>query len=66
KDLAINGNDLMEMFDLKPGKVVGDILNYLMEKVLDNPKENIKEKLEKLSRLYYNENINTSNDKEIN
>ncbi len=66
KDLAINGNDLMEMFDLKQGKVVGDILNYLMEKVLDNPKENIKEKLEKLSRLYYNENINTSNDKEIN
>lgn len=66
KDLAINGNDLMEMFDLKPGKKVGDILNYLMEKVLDNPKVNIKEKLEKLSRLYYNENINTSNDKEIN
>jgi tRNA nucleotidyltransferase (CCA-adding enzyme) len=66
RDLAINGNDLMEMFDLKQGKEVGDILDYLMEKVLDNPQENNKEKLEKLSKVYYNENINTSNNKELN
>ncbi len=64
KDIALNGTDLMEMFELKPGKEVGDILDYLMEQVLDNPKINEKEKLEELSKIYYNEKIN--NDKGLN
>ncbi|WKZ29751.1 MAG: HD domain-containing protein [Candidatus Dojkabacteria bacterium] len=44
-DLAINGNQLMKKFDLKPGKIVGTTLNYLLEVVLDNPNLNNKEKL---------------------
>ncbi len=63
KDVALNGNDLIKMFDLNPGKQVGDILNYLMEKVLDNPQLNNKEKLEELAKIYYNTKINMSNDK---
>ncbi len=63
KDIEINGNDLMEMFNLKPGKEVGDILNYLMEKVLDNQEDNNENKLVELSKKYYNEKINKSIDK---
>ncbi|MBD3168572.1 MAG: HD domain-containing protein [candidate division Zixibacteria bacterium] len=43
KDLDINGWDLMEEFKLKPGPLIGDILNYLLELVLDEPELNKKE-----------------------
>lgn len=42
-DMAINGHDLMENFDLKPGRKIGEILNILFEKVLENPELNTKE-----------------------
>lgn len=44
-DLAINGNDLMSELDLKPGPILGEILDKLLEKVLENPDINTKEKL---------------------
>jgi poly(A) polymerase/tRNA nucleotidyltransferase (CCA-adding enzyme) len=44
-DLAINGNDLMEHFQLKPGPQLGQVLTSLLEKVLDNPELNTKEGL---------------------
>jgi poly(A) polymerase/tRNA nucleotidyltransferase (CCA-adding enzyme) len=40
KDLKINGNDLMQEFSLKPGPVIGQILNYLLEIILDYPEKN--------------------------
>jgi hypothetical protein len=45
KDLAINGSDLMEVFGLKEGPVIGQLLNHLLEIVLDNPEFNNGEKL---------------------
>jgi len=54
-DLALNGNDLMEMFSLSPGPTVGKILAYLMEKALDDPKVNTVEKMTDLARTYYEE-----------
>jgi tRNA nucleotidyltransferase (CCA-adding enzyme) len=39
-DLAVNGIDLMKTFDLQPGKIVGDVLNFLLETVLDFPDKN--------------------------
>ena len=45
KDLKINGNDLMKEFNLKPGPIVGKILNYLLDLILDEPSLNDKEKL---------------------
>ncbi len=45
KDLKINGRDLMEYFNLKPGPVIGKILNQLFEEVLDNPDLNTKDQL---------------------
>lgn len=44
KDLAINGKDLIEI-GFKPGPVFSKILNTLLERVLENPELNEKEKL---------------------
>ncbi|SFR62091.1 CCA tRNA nucleotidyltransferase [Anaeromicropila populeti] len=42
RDLKINGNDLIEI-GFKPGKIIGDILERLLQEVLDNPELNDKE-----------------------
>ena len=56
-DLAIGGARLMEMFDLPPSRAVGEILDYLMEQVLDDPTQNTVEGLESLAREYYRKHI---------
>lgn len=40
KSLAINGHDVMRILDVKPGPIVGDILNTLLTLVMDEPKLN--------------------------
>ncbi len=45
KILKINGNDLINEFNLKPGPIIGYILKILLDKVLDNPEINQKETL---------------------
>jgi tRNA nucleotidyltransferase (CCA-adding enzyme) len=52
-DLALNGYDIMTMFQITPGPTIGEILEHLMEQVLDNPSSNTKEVLESLAREYY-------------
>jgi len=47
KDLDINGYDLIEL-GVEPGPRMGKILNYLLEKVLENPELNQKDKLKDL------------------
>ncbi len=47
KMLALNGDELMQLLGLAPGPRVGWILNALLEEVLDDPQENLKEKLTK-------------------
>jgi hypothetical protein len=54
-DLAINGSDLIEMFSLLPGPVIGKILAYLLDKALDDPSINTKETMSGLARAYYEE-----------
>ena len=49
KDLAINGDDLKEHFQVSEGPLVGKVLNHLLEKVLDEPDLNKREKLLALS-----------------
>jgi tRNA nucleotidyltransferase (CCA-adding enzyme) len=48
-DLTLNGNDLMKHFGLEEGPLIGQILKYLLEKVLDSPEMNNKEQLLPLS-----------------
>ncbi|MDX9858621.1 MAG: HD domain-containing protein [candidate division Zixibacteria bacterium] len=52
-DLAINGIDVMTILALKPSRQVGDVLNYLLEKVLDNPEDNTRQRLIELARDYH-------------
>jgi len=42
-DLVLNGRDVMEMFGLEQSPLIGDVIDYLMEKVLDDPGDNQRE-----------------------
>jgi putative nucleotidyltransferase with HDIG domain len=55
KDLAVNGVIIMKLLKLKPGPKVGEILNFLLEAVLDDPQKNTQGELEKLAKEYYQE-----------
>lgn len=52
-NLAINGNDVMALLDLKPGPKVGIVIKHLEELVLDNPVFNTKEILGQLVINYF-------------
>lgn len=53
KDLNINGSMLSKELKLKPGKEIGLILNYLLDKVLQNPKLNIYDTLINIAKNKY-------------
>ena len=55
KDLGINGSILIKELNLKPGKILGELLNYLLEKVLDDSSLNSKDELITLSKIYLND-----------
>ncbi len=50
KDLAINGNDIMKELNLLPGRMVGQILERLIERVTDEPSENERDVLLQAAR----------------
>ncbi len=50
KMLKMNGHDLMQLLGLPPGPKIGQILDVLLEKVIDNPLLNERQKLEDLAR----------------
>lgn len=54
KDLDINGSVLIKELNVKPGKLLGDILNYLLEQVLDDKELNSKNLLIDLAKTYLN------------
>jgi putative nucleotidyltransferase with HDIG domain len=49
-DLKIDGNDIMRELGIPPGPKVGQILNALFERVLDEPALNTREKLIELAK----------------
>ncbi len=51
KDLAVNGNHLMQA-GIPKGKQLGKTLEYLLETVLDDPAQNTKEQLLEIAKLY--------------
>jgi hypothetical protein len=56
KDLAVSGNDLIAA-GINPGKIMGLILNELLETVLDDPRQNTKEKLLEIAVKIYEDRI---------
>jgi tRNA nucleotidyltransferase (CCA-adding enzyme) len=49
-DLAINGGDVMRVLKVPPGRIIGEVLEKVLERVIDDPTLNEKEKLEALVR----------------
>jgi tRNA nucleotidyltransferase (CCA-adding enzyme) len=49
-DLAVDGKDVMRLLAISPGRRVGEILDRLLECVLDDPKLNDRETLERMVR----------------
>ncbi len=60
KMLALNGEELMKLLNIQPGRRVGYILNILLEDVLDDPSRNTKEYLEEKART-----LSTHTDEEL-
>ncbi|MBI5267340.1 MAG: HDIG domain-containing protein [candidate division Zixibacteria bacterium] len=54
-DLAISGHDIMTLFGIEPGPMVGSILAHLLDKALDDPSINTPESLTALARQYFEE-----------
>ena len=52
KDLAVTGSDLMIHLNIKPGKIIGEILNFLLESVLDDKHLNNKESLLEIAKNF--------------
>jgi poly(A) polymerase/tRNA nucleotidyltransferase (CCA-adding enzyme) len=48
RHLKVNGNDVMRILDMPPGPKVGETLNMVLEKVLEEPSLNTKIQLTKL------------------
>lgn len=49
-DLAVDGHDLMTVFQLQPGPTIGKTLRYLLDQVVETPELNEKDTLLKLAR----------------
>jgi tRNA nucleotidyltransferase (CCA-adding enzyme) len=52
KDLAVNGKALMEALGIPPGRIVGEMLAHLVEKVIDDPALNEREALIEEARRF--------------
>ncbi len=63
-DLALDGRDVMRILNIRPGHQVGQVLDYLLEQVLDDPSVNTEERLTVLTIEYFNSVDKGSNDKE--
>jgi tRNA nucleotidyltransferase (CCA-adding enzyme) len=61
KDLALSGRDIMETFSLPQSPKIGEVLNYLLEKVLDDPGDNTHEKLYEYAKLYLSDKTGKKN-----
>ncbi|MEZ5358514.1 MAG: HD domain-containing protein [Candidatus Zixiibacteriota bacterium] len=56
-DLKVNGKDIMTLFGLKESPRVGEVIEFLMEKVLDNPDDNERDTLIRYAGDYLNGKI---------
>ena len=59
-ELAVGGEDIMNVFSLKPSKTIGEVLRYLLEQVIDWPHYNDKKKLLELTQKYLEKRCNDS------
>ena len=58
-DLAVDGHDVMKILTIKPGPVIGRVLNTLFEEILEDPTKNNREYL--LTRISQVAALNSQN-----
>ena len=56
KDLAVDGHDLASI-DIPPGPAMGTVIEHLFETVLDDPKQNTRSRLLKITRSFYDSRL---------
>lgn len=61
KDLAVSGNDLVEV-GIPKGPAMGTVLDHLFETVLDDPAQNTREQLLSVARAFYQTRIDQPGD----
>jgi len=59
-DLDIDGYDIMNYFNLKPSRIIGEMLEFMLQKVLDDPSLNKKEELLKIGKAFLEERKNSN------
>jgi tRNA nucleotidyltransferase (CCA-adding enzyme) len=52
RDLVLSGDDIMEHLKIEAGPIVGKVLSFLMDRILDEPSLNTKEKLLELVDVF--------------
>ena len=52
RDLAVNGKGLMDALEIPPGRIVGEILAHLVERVIDEPELNERGRLVEEARRF--------------
>jgi tRNA nucleotidyltransferase (CCA-adding enzyme) len=52
RDLKVDGNDVIRELEIRPSRRIGEILENLLEKVIDDPSKNEREALLELIRSY--------------
>ncbi|MCQ2604741.1 MAG: CCA tRNA nucleotidyltransferase [Spirochaetia bacterium] len=57
KDLAVNGNVLNQKAGIPKGPAMGQVLNFLLEAVMEDPSQNTRETLLDLGRNFYRTRI---------
>jgi hypothetical protein len=60
-DLAINGNDVMDRFNLTESPLIGKIMHELLETVLDTPELNTRQDLFDIVEKFINQKIDSTN-----
>ncbi len=60
RDLAVTGNDLHEHAGIPKGPAMGQVLDFLLETVLDDPSNNTRSDLLTIAERYYRTRINPS------
>ncbi|MCL1818623.1 MAG: hypothetical protein FWG35_06805, partial [Spirochaetaceae bacterium] len=53
KDLALDGGDIIKTLGLPTGPLIGKILNFLLEAVLEDPAMNTREQLLTIAKNFY-------------
>ena len=57
KDLELNGDDIKQELGIPGGPIIGVILRYLLESVLDDPEQNERDRLLKIAGRFYEERL---------